>query len=264
MRQVTKPRRLCSTSTQTRVAKIVHHNMGCGGIPIRPAPVPQPQQGSCDSSGGCTTQEPCPPQSPRLFGPSPQDYGLTPRSGFCQKGQELPCLLRPPAANLPSQDHQPSSSARVGQLEVGSLLPTPGRNQDCSIHVGGPVMRRTVTMQSRHEGGVHRHLGASEQGQPVCQDLDSSSVLGIWICQVKISEHGIRDHSAACLPQMQAPQRTPAAPRILPSRTQLGGGQKCREDGHTDTDVWREREGEAKTALKEDSEQWRLDPSENV
>ena len=205
MRQVTKPRRSCSSSTQTRVAKIVHHNMGCGGIPIRPAPVPQPQQGSCERSGGCTTQKPCRPQSPRLFGPSPQDYGLTPCSGFCQKGQELPGLLRPPAANLPSQDHQPSSSARVGQLGVGSLLPTPGRNQDCSIHVGGPGMRRTVTMQSRHEGGVHRKLGASEQGQPVCQDLDSSSVLGIWICQVKISEHGIRDHSAACLPADASP-----------------------------------------------------------
>ena len=106
MRQITKPRRLCSSSTQTRVAKIVHHNMGCGGISIRPAPVPQPQQGSRERSGSCTTQEPCPPQSPRLFGPSPQDYGLTPRSDFCQKGQELSGLLRPPAANLP---HQPSS-----------------------------------------------------------------------------------------------------------------------------------------------------------
>ena len=125
MRQITIPRRLCSSSTQTRVAKIVHHNMGCGGIPIRPAPVPQTQQGSRERSGSCTTQEPCPPQSPRLFGPSPQDYGLTPRSGFCQKGQELSGLLRPPAANLPSQDHQPSSAARVDQLGVGSFLPTP-------------------------------------------------------------------------------------------------------------------------------------------
>ena len=36
------------------------------GISIRPAPVPQPQQGSCERSGGCTTPEPYPPQSPRL------------------------------------------------------------------------------------------------------------------------------------------------------------------------------------------------------
>ena len=69
VRQVTKPRRRCSSCAQTGVALVVRHNMGCGSIPIRPATVPQPQLGSCESSGGCTTQEPCPPQSPRLFGP---------------------------------------------------------------------------------------------------------------------------------------------------------------------------------------------------
>ena len=213
IRQVTKARRLCSSSTQTR--KSFTTTWVVGASPSDPPPYRNPSK---EPANALAAAQPCPPQSPRLFDPSPQDYGLTPRSGFCQK-------------------------ARVGQLGVGSLLPTPGRPR--LLHPRGrPGDAQNVTMQSRHEGGVHRQLGASEQKQPVCQDLDSSSVLGIWSCQVKISEHGIRDHSAACLPADASPGalhcEPPPPPESCPRARSSVVAQKCREDGHTDTDVRRE------------------------
>ena len=86
------------------------------GIPIRPAPVPQPQQGSRGRSGSCTTQEPCPPQSPTLVRPSTKITASHLARAFARRDRNCPGLLRPPAANLPSQDHQPGSAVRVDKL----------------------------------------------------------------------------------------------------------------------------------------------------
>ena len=186
--------------------------MGCGGIPIRPAHVPQPWQGSCERSGGCTTQEPCPPQSPRLFGPSPQYYGLTPRSGFCQKGQELPGLLRPPEANLPNLPRT-----------TNGALPRGLASSERVLSFLRLASTKTAPMWAARGCAEPSQCKAdSEQGQPVCQDLDSSA----------ISEHGIRDHSAACLPADASPSALhcePPPPQESCPRTQLGGGQDVRK-----------------------------------
>ena len=204
---------------------------------MRPTPEPQPQQGSCE----------------RLFGPSSQDFGLTPRSGFCQPGQELPGLLRPPAANLPSQDHQ-TELFREGWPARSRFSPSCAWPQPRLLHVGGPGVRRTVAMQSRHEGGVHRQLGASEQGQPVprsrfvfCpRDLDlPSQNLGTWHSRPLCSLPPCR-----CEPR-RIPPANPAAPRIQPSHTVVA---KIVERTATPTLTCGEGEGEAKTAMKADSE----------
>ena len=111
---------------------------------------------------------------------------------------------------LVSSDHRPPTSPTRttnralprGLTSSGRFSPSYAWPQPRLLHPRG----RPGDAQNRHkhECGVHRQF-ASEQGQPVCQDLDSSSVLGIWICQVKISEHGIRDHSATCLPADASP-----------------------------------------------------------
>ena len=190
-----------------RVAKIVHHNMGCGGIPIRPAPVPQPQARKLRTFWQLHNTGALPTSISTLVRPfsarlrAHTSLGLLPR-------RVRNCLVssdhRPPT----SPAHQLSSAARVDQLGVGSLFPAPGRNQDCSIHVG-PGMREPSQCTAAPVGC------ASKQGQPVCQEFDSSSVLRTWICQVKISEHGIR--FVTTLPpaslQMRAPALSTANPR---------------------------------------------------
>ena len=204
----------------TCVATVVHHNMGCGGIPIRPPRMLGPFSaklwahtllGLYPEGSGTAWSPPTTGRQPPLPGPPTAPC----REGWPARGRFSPsCAWQPPRL------HHPRERPGAGQNR---------RNVKQTREWCPPPVGRLRTKAARL-------LRSRFVFCPRDLDLPSQN-LGPWhlrpLCPLP---------PCRCEPQ-RSPLRTPAAPRLLPSRTQLGGGQNGREDGHTDTDVRREGGG---------------------
>ena len=60
--------------------------------------------------------------------------------------------------------------------------------------------RRTITMQRRHQSGVHCELGSVPQGGTINDDLNAALIEAIERTEVQISNKSVTPHAPTCLP----------------------------------------------------------------
>ena len=78
-----------------------------------------------------------------------------------------------------------SPSSRCGQTEP--------------IHVGSTNVGSAITVQSRHNRGVHRQLCPAMEGQPVRDNVKSATILHVHGLQIQVAHHHVGGHSGAGL-----------------------------------------------------------------
>ena len=87
--------------------------------------------------------------------------------------------------------HQSRPSSGANQLWIRALFPPPGSRQRRPIRVSRARSCRPVAMQRGNQGRVDRQLCASEERQPISDDLQPSRISRIWNRQVHIPDHDV-------------------------------------------------------------------------
>ena len=263
MRQVTKPRRLRSSSTQTRVAKIVHHNMGCGGIASDPPPYRNPSKEAANALAAAQHRSPAHLNLRACSGPLRKIMGSKIARAFATRVRN--CLV--------SSDHRPPTSPASTNRALPRGLASSGKV------LSFPRLAATKTAPSTWAA-----RGCADPSQ--CKADTKVVSTASWAPpnkgspSAKISIRLLSSGSGSA----KSKSRNMAFVTTLPPASLQTGALHCEnpppqescprarssvvaknvERTATPTLTCGEREGEAKTALKENLEQWRLDPSENV
>ena len=83
--------------------------------------------------------------------------------------------------------------------------------------------RRAITMQRRHQSGLHCELGSVPQSETVNDDLDSALIEAVERAEVQIANKSVRAHLPPCIPVRQ---RAQAGNPLVPNTPALEHGAR--------------------------------------
>ena len=122
-----------------------------------------------------TSEQGTPPVVPSLDGTTLQDAGDRTRLCLSQLANERVGFMRPTTSHLGGKDHQASPAKSSRELWVRQLFPLAGLLESGTILLCTTTARVTVGLDWRNQSGVHSKLGTTEEGQTICNDLQTAA-----------------------------------------------------------------------------------------
>ena len=135
------------------------------------------------------------------------------------------------------------------------------------VDVLSSLMRRTVTMDSADDGGVHCELASTEQWEAIHDHLQPPSVCRLWFCEVQVTHHDILGDSPSCFAAhsgYRPLQSEPPPPQHARACTRCSVVAQFVDLAATPACVQRRRQWQSKTSQHHDSDKVRRNPSQEV
>ena len=172
--------------------------------------------------GAGTSEQGTPPVVPSLDGTTLQDAGDRTRLCLSQLANERVGFMRPTISHLGGKDHQASPAESSRELWVRQLFSLAGLLESGTILLCTTTAWVTVGLDWRNQSGVHSQLGTTEEGQTICNDLQTAAGIVAGDGKVEVTEeHTLVETRAPASRQTRAAAFSNENPR-LPSTQDRG------------------------------------------